>query len=204
MKLMFRSQVKFFSITSATMDHWAQKRVYFYEIDLRGRLFSQANLVARTEATCLKSIKFLNFFFNRIQPVGDFTSTRHFQALTEFSSQYPWVSPCGKELNFIKADDCPFVVKDVIQNDEGEFVALYGGDLTIPFDPSKVVLGDETQRLYLDCAKGLFLLRSDVAQSLLSHYSAETGCFSWNGGSYELCTRRLASKQHIANDPPDA
>lgn len=169
-------------------EHWGRKRVYFYEVDLRGRLFPQANLDRRNEATCLKSVKFLNFFFSRVRPTASLDQKHHGTLVEEFKAEYPWASPCGKEMNLVQADDTPIVLRDVVSKDNQDLL-VYAGDLTVPFEPDNVVLGLETQRLYYRSHLGLFLFRADLAQRLLETYSPSDNTFAWKGRKHEISSQ---------------
>lgn len=87
----------------AFYDEHAKKRQYFYHVDLLGRLFLE-DAVPKNVTTCLKSEKFLNFFFSRLRANN-----------TGLHEEYPLVSPCGREMNFIKAEDTGIVFTHVSQ-----------------------------------------------------------------------------------------
>ena len=73
------------------------RRQYYYFVDTHGRLYLY-DTKPRTIATCLKDAKFLDFFWKRLQPnVGPLVS----------ASSFPYVSPCGAELNFVQCADTP-------------------------------------------------------------------------------------------------
>jgi len=69
----------------------SQKRNYFYTVDLQGRLFLEESS-PKNIATSLKSPKFLKFFFKQVR-----------RNETGLHENYSMTSPCGKEMNFIKA-----------------------------------------------------------------------------------------------------
>lgn len=64
--------------------------------------------------------------------------------MTGLHEDYPFISPCGKELNFIKPADMPIVFHDLSHDNE----LIYGGTLKVTFDPSKVLVSPRTGRLY--------------------------------------------------------
>ena len=73
------------------------QRQYYYFVDTHGRLYLHDSK-PRTIATCLKDNKFLDFFWKRLQPnTGQLVP----------SSSFPYVSPCGTELNFVQCADTP-------------------------------------------------------------------------------------------------
>ncbi len=75
----------------------AAPRTYFYFVDTHGRLYLH-DTKPRTVATCLKDSKFLDFFWKRLQ-----INTSQLVP----SSAFPYVSPCGSELNFVQCADTP-------------------------------------------------------------------------------------------------
>ena len=163
-------------------DREANKRNYFYYIDLQGRLFLE-DMVPKNIATSLKSEKFLNFFFRQLRHnnTGKFT-------------EYPYVSPCGKEMNFIKSADLPFVF---LEYEKVNNTLAWGNSLTLPFEPGKLVLSVKTGRLYhpfvnpnrVDGAGQLGLLKSHLALQFSDFISADedgTWKFQWEGFSYPI------------------
>ena len=85
-------------------------------------------------ATSLKSPKFLDFFWRRLRPapvpppsldVGD----------------YPYLSPCQGERNFVRAADKPVVFHAV---EGGELI--WGGELRQGFDPEMLAVSGRTGR----------------------------------------------------------
>eukprot|EP00965_Chrysotila_dentata_P249614 6208985-Pleurochrysis_carterae.AAC.2 len=69
----------------------AQRREYFYFVDLQGRLYLDETW-PKGVATCLRSGKFLDFFFSRMRVNA--TGIRE--------HQFPFVSMCGRERNFVR------------------------------------------------------------------------------------------------------
>ena len=91
----------------------------------------------RTIATCLKDIKFLNFFFERVQPNNTGIHT----------TSHPYVSICADEANYISCDDTPIVYIDLIVNGEEASLA-WAGNLTAPFRPDLVQLSPSGRVYY--------------------------------------------------------
>ncbi len=100
------------------------ERYYFYYVDFEGKLYHEHSLI--------EDKKFLNFFFKNLNynKTGDFYD-------------YPYLSPCGKEMNFISCPDTPIVFRRM-ENQE----LIYGGDLKITFEPERVVYVEITGQLY--------------------------------------------------------
>lgn len=57
-------------------------------------------------ATSLKSAKFLDFFWRNLKPNK---ANKPGSEGGRLHPEYPWLSPCGKEMNFVKAADVPIV-----------------------------------------------------------------------------------------------
>ncbi len=100
------------------------ERYYFYYVDFDGNLYH--------DNTILTDIKFLNFFFKQI----DYNRTGYFE-------NYPYISPCGKEMNFIACPDTPIVFKKI----EKEKL-FYSGDLFIEFNPKFLYYVETSSQLY--------------------------------------------------------
>ncbi|KAG0243447.1 hypothetical protein BGX31_010730 [Mortierella sp. GBA43] len=70
-------------------------RPYFYYIDIHGHIFLQ-DTTPKNFTSCYKDPRFLDFFVSRIKPND-----------TGLFPEFAWISPCGKELNFVEAADTP-------------------------------------------------------------------------------------------------
>jgi len=136
-------------------------------------------------------IQFLKFFFQRLKGND-----------TDFHPDYIYASPCGKEMNFIKPADTPFVFTDLSSGGE-----LQVGDpvsTTVPFDPSALHVSHGSGRLYHpmaalttrkkasdgDTAAGFGLIRSQLAVRLSEDMDFDDdggGSIVWEGQSHPLC-----------------
>ncbi|ETI34432.1 hypothetical protein F441_18895 [Phytophthora nicotianae CJ01A1] len=189
-------------------DRQAHKRRYFYYIDLQGRLFLE-DTRPKNIATSLKSAKFLRFFFSQVRPNG---LAQCKSKEEEDFLEYPFRSPCGKEMNFIKCADRPFVYEDLRRDERsGKWTLVFGGgELTMPFLPETLRISLSTGRLYhdvqtkhVDCGtpEGVALVRSQLAVELGKHIDvhdfpdvdAEQGVrdlvigdFKWGGQRYAI------------------
>ena len=81
----------------------AGRREYFYFLDHNGWLFL-ADTRIKNFTSRYKDETFLDFFFSRL-------NENH----TGRYCEYPYVSPCGKELNFFKCDDTPIVFHSIVE-----------------------------------------------------------------------------------------
>ena len=111
-----------------------EKRCYFYNIDLQGRLYLEETM-QKNITSCIKDMRFLNLFFRRLQHVDD--EQRSWMEANGISSQdYPFVSPCGgKEWNMVRPAAVPIVFHTLTnESDPCRQQLLFGGDMAEPFD----------------------------------------------------------------------
>lgn len=124
--------------------------------------------------TSIKDNKFLNFFFRNIQPLRP--EDRSFLAEQGVEKDYPFVSLCGREVNFIRPAATPIVFHSL----EGEKL-LYGGDLLHPFRPDQLAISpvsghlfhrfmpDSSSKLGSETNLSYGLIRSSLAVTLSEH-----------------------------------
>ena len=105
-------------------------------------------------------IKFLTFFFQRLR----INETGRYP-------EFPYLSPCGRETNFVRCDDLPVVLTSLTKQPSGETILAcnYCGDkLVVPFQPSKLYMG-LSGRIYhpgLELLHGVALVKSQLAIEL--------------------------------------
>uniref|UniRef100_A0AC34QMK7 Uncharacterized protein n=1 Tax=Panagrolaimus sp. JU765 TaxID=591449 RepID=A0AC34QMK7_9BILA len=102
-------------------------REYFYYLDHNGQLFLD-DARMKNFTSCFKDKRFLNFFFWRLKLTEK----------DEYQQHFPYMSPCGKECNFLRCDDRPIVFTD-LHEDEDLFV-YNCSTKTVPFQPSKLCM----------------------------------------------------------------
>jgi hypothetical protein len=132
--------------------------------------YSTEETLPKNIATSIKDEKFINLFFSRIR----WASLEEVKFLEDIglSYDYPFVSPCGKEINFIRPAATPIVFHSMINQD-----LIYGGNLTHAFDHTRLAVSKKTGRLYHQLFQtekrargamklGYGLIRSSVAVSL--------------------------------------
>ena len=145
-----------------------RSREYFYYVDHQGQLFlDDARL--KNFITCFKGEfvycllmrsrdlspekKFLAFFFKRLKC----------NVSGRYEEAFPYVSPCGREMNYVHCDDLPVVFTHLL-TDGGHVIQepgqhtgsgserlSYGGAgelLSLPFDPSGLCMLPDTGRVY--------------------------------------------------------
>ncbi|XP_029110923.1 UPF0598 protein C8orf82 homolog [Scleropages formosus] len=177
----------------------ARVREYFYYIDHQGQLFLDDTKV-KNFITCFKDQQFLAFFFSRLRPNDSGRYEEHF----------PFVSPCGRERNFLRCEDRPLVFTHLLpgrgQGEGGgaERLSFCGGgdELCVPFRPEALFADPASGRLYHPCperAGAVGLLRSSLAFELSARFHYERGRgqsrqpthFLW-AGQRHLLTNELA------------
>lgn len=165
-------------------------REYFYYIDHQGQLFLDDTKV-KNFVTCFKDKAFLVFFFSRLRP----------NQSGRYEEDFPFLSPCGRERNFVRCEDRPVVFTHLIE--EG-LLSYCGGSekLTFPFCPEALYMHPDSGRVYHPCterAGGVGLVRSALAIELSPNfvYATDEGHlgqptqFRWGGTQHRL-TNELA------------
>ncbi|CAL1592674.1 unnamed protein product [Knipowitschia caucasica] len=166
-------------------------REYFYYIDHQGQLFLDDTKV-KNFVTCFKDKQFLVFFFNRLRA----------NQSGRYEEDFPFVSLCGRERNFVRCDDRPVVFTHLLQT---ELLSFCGGadKLTEPFRPAALYMHPDSGRVYHPCtdkAGGVGLVRSALAIELSAQFvyaadesqSGQPTHFVWDGKPQEL-TNELAA-----------
>ncbi len=114
--------------------------------------------------------------------------------------EFPYISPCGKELNYIQCDDRPIVYTSIINSPDNtqELLTINGTEkLTYPLQPEKICMFPETGRIYHPADEkygGVGLIKSSLGIELSHCFqfrdrdneSEPPSHFSWNGKTYEL------------------
>ncbi|XP_015440434.1 PREDICTED: UPF0598 protein CG30010, partial [Dufourea novaeangliae] len=167
-------------------------REYFYYIDHQGMLFLD-DARMKNFTSCFKDKKFLAFFFKRLKK----------NDTGRYTKDFPYVSLCGPERNFIRCDDLPIVFTKVVQLQNNEtgikedwFGYAYAEELLmVPFEPEKLYMNIQTGRVYhpaSDKAGGVGLVRSKIAIEFSSLFNFENGeehsptHFVWKNQRYSL------------------
>ncbi|XP_003744318.1 UPF0598 protein CG30010 [Galendromus occidentalis] len=139
------------------------KREYFYAIDHQGMLFLEDARI-KNFTSCFKEHKFLEFFFRRVR-VND---------VGFYGDEFPYVSPCGVEMNYIKCDDVPIVFtqleKDILYHNHA------GKLLSVPFEPQSLWMVASNGRVYHKGPQrsgGVGLIASKLAIQLSKNFVFE-------------------------------
>ena len=128
----------------------ALKRKYFYAFDTRGQIFLEET-TPRNIATSMKDKSFINFIHKTMRS----NKTDH------FVETHPYVSFCGKEINYIAPADrySSICFRDLIIDDSTQSqVLVYGDDLRHPFDVKELLYHPVTGRLYHKIFQHRYLL----------------------------------------------
>ncbi|XP_053998436.1 UPF0598 protein CG30010 isoform X1 [Hylaeus anthracinus] len=175
-------------------------REYFYYIDHQGMLFLD-DARMKNFTSCFKDKKFLAFFFKRLKKNDTGRYTKNF----------PYVSLCGPERNFVRCDDLPIVFTKIVgkQNSEtGKEEDWFGYAhaeelLMVPFHPDKLYMNIQSGRVYHPAPEkvgGIGLVRSKIAIEISTLFNFEKGeehsptHFLWKNKSYFLDTEWCKDK----------
>ncbi|XP_075351522.1 UPF0598 protein C8orf82 homolog [Mycteria americana] len=167
-------------------------REYFYYIDHQGQLFLDDTKV-KNFITCFKDVGFLTFFFKRLEP----------NRSGRYEAEFPFLSLCGRERNFLRCDDRPVVFTQLLPGSgENRLLSYCGGGerLAVPFQPESLVMLPENGRLYHPApvkAGGVGLVRSALAFEWSPCFEYGRGPaqppthFIWEGRRYRLTEELL-------------
>ncbi|KAF0041693.1 hypothetical protein F2P81_005225 [Scophthalmus maximus] len=172
-------------------------REYFYYIDHQGQLFLDDTKV-KNFVTCFKDKPFLVFFFSRLRSNGS----------GRYEDDFPFLSLCGRERNFVRCDDRPVVFTHLLPGATGDraMLSYCGGaeKLSAAFRPEALYMHPASGRVYHPCSErwgGVGLVRSALAIELSpffvyppEHSQSESGQpthFLWGGQEHAL-TNELA------------
>ncbi|KAL4235478.1 hypothetical protein ACF0H5_007114 [Mactra antiquata] len=179
-------------------------REYFYFIDHQGQLFLDDSKM-KNFTSCFKEKKFLDFFFSRLR----------MNETGRYMEDFPYLSPCGRERNYIRCDDLPIVFVHLTDNQDGSTsdVLSYGyagtKQLCINFEPDKVCMLQETGRIYHPAdpdVGGVGLIKSCIAIAISKYFDFENGeyepptHFTWQGKRHVLTNSLLKNLRMITRD----
>ncbi|XP_026578784.1 UPF0598 protein C8orf82 homolog [Pseudonaja textilis] len=145
-------------------------REYFYYIDHQGQLFLDDAKV-KNFITCFKDKQFLVFFFKQLK----------LNRSGRYEESFPYLSPCGREHNYVRCDDRPIVFTHLLEGPQGQqSLSFCGGAdrLAMPFQPEKLVMLAENGRVYHpgpEKVGGVGLVKSSLAFEL-------SPCFEYQDG----------------------
>jgi hypothetical protein len=112
----------------------------------------------------ISELKFLNFFFERLR-INDTGS---------YQNEFPYLSPCGRERNFVRCDDLPIVFTK-LQVLEEKLVLPYNycGTKHVNFEPNKLYMGSSGRIYHPGPEKlhGIGLIKSSLAIELSQDFT---------------------------------
>ncbi|XP_016930552.2 UPF0598 protein CG30010 [Drosophila suzukii] len=171
-------------------------REYFYYIDHEGMLFLD-DAKMKNFTSCFKEKDFLRFFFSRLR----------LNKTNRYENEFPYISLCGRERNFIRCDDTPLVFTEQLRKDDKEVLsyAHSGQVLTLPYEPHKLYMDPRNGRVYHPATPqvgGIGLVRSKLAIELSQHFEFPTGQaspthFRWNGERLKLQNEWVSDTQRF-------
>ncbi|XP_046558886.1 UPF0598 protein CG30010-like [Haliotis rubra] len=170
-------------------------REYFYFIDHQGQLFLDDSKM-KNFTSCFKEKAFLGFFFSRLK----------MNETERFREDFPYLSPCGRERNFVRCDDKPIVFTKILpsRQADGSSLLSYGGAgelLTVRFEPEKICMLPSSGRVYHPASPvlgGVGLIKSSLAIEFSRDFEFENGetnpptHFKWKGVRLNLTNELLS------------
>lgn len=140
------------------------EREYFYWIDSEGRLWH--------DGTELLEPRFLDFFFRRLRrnELG-----RHVE--------FPFLSECGKERNFVRSAERPIVFRKLERNG-----LLYAGTLHVAFDPGALRVSADARLWHPAPVGDLGLLGRRIVLELGDAIREQDGHYvlAWDGMAHAI------------------
>lgn len=114
--------------------------------------------------------------------------------------EFPFISPCGREHNYVRCNDTPIVYTHIIQGSSSASDLLsFGGAgdrLTVKFEPENLCMLPQTGRVYHPASEQygkIGLIKSALAIELSKNFEFASGDesqppshFTWKDRRYEL------------------
>ncbi|KHN70681.1 UPF0598 protein C8orf82 [Toxocara canis] len=152
-------------------------REYFYYIDHQGQLFLEDARI-KNFTSCFKEERFLKFYFSRLTV----------NKSGRYANEFPYVSPCGIELNFLRCDDRPFVFTALDVDKECWFVGNCSKE--VPFEAKNLCMFPNGRLYHPSPLDGYGLVKSKLADQLYPNFifnsSGLPTHFRWKGETVEL------------------
>ena len=135
---------------------------------------------------------FLAFFFKRLR----------LNKTTDYVDEFPYISRCGPEINFLRCENKPIVYTDIISADNhGDDRIIMNGigeKMTFPFNPTKLCMLPKNGRVYHPAPRkvgGAGILKTSLAIEFSEKFSFGKNNpsdsepptqFEWKGIIYDL------------------
>uniref|UniRef100_A0A9J2Q308 Uncharacterized protein n=1 Tax=Ascaris lumbricoides TaxID=6252 RepID=A0A9J2Q308_ASCLU len=157
-------------------------REYFYYVDHQGQLFLDDARI-KNFTSCFKEERFLKFYFSRLTV----------NKTGRYADEFPYVSPCGVEMNFLRCDDRPFVFTALDINEE--FWLVGNCRKKVPFEAASLCMFPNG-RLYHPCPLDAYgLVKSKLADQLYPNFVFDSSGFPthflWKGKLIKLSNSLL-------------
>jgi len=149
---------------------------------------------------CFTEKQFLKFFFSQLET----------NATGRYRDEFPYVSHCGRERNFVRCDDLPVVFAELVCHSVMDPTDTYhltyaGGTMSVAFQPEQVLMLPETGRVYhVGPANGggVGLIKSSLAIELSKFFEFADGGsvpthIIWQGQKHELTNSILTRLTEI-------
>jgi len=133
--------------------------------------------------------QFLKFLFSQLEA----------NKTGRYRDDFPYISHCGRERNFIRCDDLPVVFTELVSQSDTDSANTYyltyaGGTLSVAFQPDQIVMLPETGRVYHTGPAnggGVGLIKSSLAIELSKFFEFVDGGsvpthFIWQGQRHQL------------------
>lgn len=130
--------------------------------------------------------QFLKFFFSQLRS----------NETGRYADDFPYVSHCGRERNYIRCDDTPVVFDELVPSDSANthHLTYAGGTLSVVFEPEQLVMLPVTGRVYHSGpanAGRVGLIKSSLAIELSKCFEFADGGsvpshFVWQGQKHQL------------------
>ncbi|GMR53219.1 hypothetical protein PMAYCL1PPCAC_23414, partial [Pristionchus mayeri] len=171
------------------------KREYFYFISHEGRLFLD-DTKHKNFTSSYKDVAFLNFFYRMLKK----------NETERYKGEFPFLSRCGIERNFLRCDDCPLVFTRLRMEGEQPMLRIGESSLEVPFEvrihppslwdvqesmwqPWSLLLGSNG-RVYHPSRLDLALLTSKLADQLFPLCKFDENAraieIDWRGVKYPI------------------
>uniref|UniRef100_T1ISW4 Uncharacterized protein n=1 Tax=Strigamia maritima TaxID=126957 RepID=T1ISW4_STRMM len=165
-------------------------REYFYYVDHQGMLFLDDSRM-KNFTSCFKETDFLVFFFTRLR----------INKTGRYEKDFPYVSPCGVEMNYVRCDDRPVVFTHFVDKEIEEKVEDYlayahaGNRLMVKFEPERLCMLPKSGRVYHPASPqvgNVGLIKSSLAFEISKLFTFENGetqpptHFRWKNKVYKL------------------
>ncbi|MFH4978905.1 hypothetical protein AB6A40_005614 [Gnathostoma spinigerum] len=155
----------------------AKTREYFYYIDHQGQLFLD-DARMKNFTSCYKEVAFLNFFYRRLKA----------NQTGRYEKEFPYVSTCGPEKNYLRCDDRPHVF--TFLDFQTEMWKIGGSNISFPLEITRLCMFPNG-RLYHPSSFGNYaLVKSKLADLLYPHFifnsNGDPTHIRWKGKEYDL------------------